>query len=128
MKPATANISLAIVIRAINTLALARATPVAPDQHAEESIPSVLVNHHILGAVALALAPLSINIPVPAQDTLAAQALPVVVSIPPAPVPAAMNGKMGLVVFPDQFVILVLYIIVIILVHQIKLAVKLCLE
>ena len=128
MKPVTANISHAIVIRAINTLAPARATREVPALLVVANTLNATANHLILGHQALVNARQLINTLAAVPDTLEVLALLAAVSIPPAPVPAAMNGKMGLVVFPDPFVILVLYIIVIILVHQIKLAVKLCLE
>ena len=92
-KPATANISPALVILVINILAPAPATQAAPVPPAAENIPLVIVNHHILGTMVLALAILAINTPALAQATPAAPVLPAVASIQPALAPAVMNGK-----------------------------------
>ena len=74
VKPATANINLALAILAINTPALAPATPEAPAPLVEVSIPPAPVLQIILGmeAIAFFLVHQAINTPAPARVTLAA--------------------------------------------------------
>ena len=92
-KPAMENINLVLVIRAINTPAPVRATRVVPAPPAAENIRLVLVNHPILGVAVLVNARQLTNTPAPVRATPAALAPPAAENIPPAPVPAAMNGK-----------------------------------
>ena len=61
VKLATANINLALVILAINTLALVRATPVVLVLPAAENTANVTANHHILGHQVLVNALVLIN-------------------------------------------------------------------
>ena len=64
---------------------------------AMENTPPVLAHHLILGTEAPAPAQVLINILVQGQDTPVVQVPPAAANIPPAPAPAAMNGKTVLV-------------------------------
>ena len=97
VKPATANINLALVIRAINTLAPARVTPVVPAPPAAENTPLALAHHLIRGHQGLVLAPQLINTPAPAQATRVAPVQPAMVNIKVAPAHHLTLGAMGLV-------------------------------
>ena len=94
VKLATANISLAVAILAINTPAPALATPAVLAPPVAENIRNVLVRHLILGTAPPAPAQVLINTPAPAPATPVAPALPVAANIPLAPAPLAMSGKM----------------------------------
>ena len=92
----TANINLALAIRAINTPAPVPAIPAAQVLPVTANIRNVNVNRLILGTVAPVLAPLSINTPAPVQDTPVAPAPHAEVNILRVNVPQIMSGKMEL--------------------------------
>ena len=94
VKPATANTKRVLAILAINILARVPATPVAQAPPVVANILNAIARHLILGAVALAPAPVLTNIPAPGQATPVAPVPPAAENIPPAPAPADRNGKM----------------------------------
>ena len=93
-KPATANISPALAIRAINIPAPARATPVAPAPPAAENILNVIAQTTTLGmgVTVFFLAHQATNTLAPVQAIPEALALPAAANILHALAPAATNG------------------------------------
>ena len=98
-KPATANISPALAIRAINIPAPARATPAAPAPPAAENILNVIAQTTTLGmgVTVFFLAHQATNTLALVQAIPEALALPAAANIPLVPAPLATNGKMAAV-------------------------------
>ena len=90
-------VGMAVLVRpvaaVINTLVQGQDTPVVQVPPAEDIILNVIVHHHIRGVVALVSVIVRMLMLAPVRATPAALAPPAAENIPPAPVPAAMNGK-----------------------------------
>ena len=90
-------VGMAVLVRpvaaVINTLVQGQDTPVVQVPPAEDIILNVIVNPLTLGAVALVSVIVRMLMLVRARATPVAPAPPAAENIPPAPVPAAMNGK-----------------------------------
>ena len=94
VKPATANINLALAILAINTPAQAPATPAAPAPPAAENILNVIAQTTTLGmgVTVFFLAHQATNTLAPVQAIPEAPAPPAAANILHALAPAATNG------------------------------------